>query len=133
MAWNWDGGLRTVTRLQTARSGVQIPTETRDIYFIQIVQIGFGTHPPSYSMDSTVLSWWKCGRSVSLITHLHLAPRLGISGTIPLLLLNAFMAWTRTHDVTLITTHYLEKYSWLIWMLMFELKREQSAMLCLKF
>ena len=32
---------------------------------------------------------------MKLITHLHLVPRLGMSGAVPLLPVYAFMTWTR--------------------------------------
>jgi hypothetical protein len=46
----------------------------------------------SYSMDAGVLCREYSGRDVKLTTHLHLAPRLRISGVIPLLPLYAFVA-----------------------------------------
>jgi hypothetical protein len=36
------------------------------------------------------------GQSMTFITHLHLVPRLSISGVIPLLLLYAFIVWAGT-------------------------------------
>jgi hypothetical protein len=43
------------------------------------------------------LFFWGCsGRGVKLITHLHLVPRLRMSGALPLLHLYVFVAWART-------------------------------------
>jgi len=49
------------------------------------VQTDCGAHPPSYSMDSGYFSLDKSGRKVNLATCLHIAPRLRMSGVIPLL------------------------------------------------
>jgi len=38
----------------------------------------------------------KSRRGVKFSTHLHLVPRLRMSGSLPLFSLHAFMAWTRT-------------------------------------
>jgi hypothetical protein len=50
---------------------------------------------PAYHPKGTaVQSWDTSGRGVKLTTHLHLVPRLRVSGAIPLLPLYAFMPWT---------------------------------------
>jgi hypothetical protein len=74
----------------TLRSLVRIAVGARDVFLLQNVQTGTWAHPASYSMDTEVLS-----RGVNLTAHLHLVPRLRMSGAVPLLTLCAFMAWTR--------------------------------------
>jgi hypothetical protein len=63
------------------RCALRIPVRTRDFGHLKIVQAGSGANPPSNSMGIRVI---YRGR-VILTTHLHLAPRLRKSGTIPLL------------------------------------------------
>jgi len=45
--------------------------------------MGSETHPASYFMGTGVLLRGKSGRGVKLTIHLHLAPMLRMSGTIP--------------------------------------------------
>ena len=59
---------------------------TKDAKYLcvyQNVQTGCGAYPASSSMATGVLSWVQNYRNVKLITHLHLVPRLSISGAIP--------------------------------------------------
>ena len=47
MTWNWDGGVRMVTGLQTGRSEVRIPTVARDFSFTRQSKLALAiTHPP---------------------------------------------------------------------------------------
>ena len=46
------------------------------------VQMGSEAHPASYSVCTGVLPQ-GCSRRVKLTTHIHLVPRLGMSGAIP--------------------------------------------------
>jgi hypothetical protein len=50
------------------------------------------TQSPSYSMANGGPPRWKSTRGVMLTTGVQLAPRLRMSGAIPLLSLNAFVA-----------------------------------------
>ena len=72
--------------------GVRVPVGASDSSFLQNVQTASGAHPALYSMGSGVLSRGYSGRGVKLTTHLHLVPRLRMSGAIPLIPLYAFMA-----------------------------------------
>ena len=67
----------------------------KSLSVLQNVHTGSGAHPASYSMITGALfgGGWNC-RSLKLTTHLHLVPRLRMSGAIPLLPLYAFVAWT---------------------------------------
>ena len=71
------------TMLLAERSGVQILAETRDFSLLRSVQIGCAAHPASYSMIIGIFPWIS-SRGVKLIIHLHLVPRLKMSGAIPL-------------------------------------------------
>ena len=53
-------------------------------------------HPASYYNGTGVNSREKSGRGVMTTTHLHLAPRMRMSGAIPVLQLYAFMACIKT-------------------------------------
>jgi hypothetical protein len=56
------------------------------------VPTGCDVSPASHSRQSEVLPWSQCGH---LTTHLHLMPRLRMSGVVLLLLVCAFIAWKR--------------------------------------
>ena len=49
-----------------------------------MVRTGPGTHTTSFSVRATAISWRKIGQSFVFTTPLHLAPRLSISGALPL-------------------------------------------------
>jgi len=59
-------------------------------------QTGLRAHPAFYSVGTTILSWGYSDQGMVWSTQLHLASRLRMSGTIPLLPLYAFMAWAGT-------------------------------------
>jgi len=48
-----------------------------------------GAYPASFSMGARIH-----GQGMKLTTHLHLVPRLSMSGAVPLLPIYAFIAWT---------------------------------------
>ena len=52
-------------------------------------QTGSGAYPACFSMGTRVH-----GQDAKLTAHLHLVPRLKMSGAVPLLLIYAFIAWT---------------------------------------
>jgi len=86
--------VHVATRSQAGRSKVRIPVGARNFSLLQNVQTSSGTYAASYSMGSMALSQKKSGHIVTLTTDLNLVPGLRMSGAIPLLPLNAFMAWT---------------------------------------
>jgi hypothetical protein len=47
---------------------------------VRNVQTVRGAHTASYSMGTSILSRGRSGRDVRLTTHIHLAPRLRMSG-----------------------------------------------------
>jgi hypothetical protein len=70
-------------RSDDCKTGIEYSTLTRSVYRVGLY-IGVKGFFFLLSND----------RSVKLTAHLHLAPRLRMSGTIPLLPLYAFMVWT---------------------------------------
>ena len=86
--------VRVATRSQARWSGVRIPIGARNFSLLQNFQTSSGTHGASYSMGSMAITQDKSGQVVTLTTDLNLVPGLRMSGVIPLLPLNAFMAWT---------------------------------------
>ena len=77
-----------MTRQRAGWSGVRIEAGPRDFLFSNTVQTDCGAHPALYSMATAVPSCGKDGRGAKLNTHLHLVPRLRMTGAIPLLLYN---------------------------------------------
>jgi hypothetical protein len=69
------------TELGAGRSGDRIPVGVR---CSARVQTGPGAHPASYAMGTGSFPGVKCGRGVTLTTHLLLAPRSWKSRAIPL-------------------------------------------------
>ena len=67
----------------------------RDVSPVQIVQTGSAVHS-TIRWVRGIVPWGKAARGGMLITHLHLALRLRMSGAIRLFLLYAFMVWTGT-------------------------------------
>jgi len=53
-----------------------------------------GSNQPPIQMGTTIFSPWLSRQVMKLITHLHLWPRLRMSGAVPLLPLYPSMAWT---------------------------------------
>jgi len=53
----WSSTVSTITRIYTGRSGVQILTEARELYFHQNIQTIPSTHPASNSMTTTAFLW----------------------------------------------------------------------------
>jgi hypothetical protein len=92
--WIWIGSrgrsnvVGIATRLRAALFGVQVLVGGRDIYFLQNVKTG------SYSVGTGTLTRGHIGQGVKLNTHIHLVPRLRMSGAVPLLPLHAFITWT---------------------------------------
>ena len=86
--------VRVATRSQAGRSGVRILVRVRNFSLLQNVQTSSGTHAASYLIGSMLISQKNSGQVVTLTTDLNLVPGLRMSGAIPLLPLNAFMAWT---------------------------------------
>jgi hypothetical protein len=85
-----DGSI--VTRLATGRYGVRIPAGTKYFHRLLKVQTGSEAQQAPCSMGTGCLSRAYSDRGVKLNTHLHLEPRLGMSGAVPLLPLHAIMA-----------------------------------------
>ena len=83
----------TVNGLRAGRSSVRTPSEARNFSLLQNISTGSVAHPASYWIDTWVLSW-VMGRGVKLTTHLQLVLRWRLSGAIPLLPQDAFIAWT---------------------------------------
>lgn len=60
-------------------------------------------HPACYSKGTGMLSWGQGGRGVKFTPHLHLVPRLRMSGAKPLPSQYAFTAQSKTSSLTLLT------------------------------
>jgi hypothetical protein len=75
-----DSSVIIVTRLRAGRSVVRVPAEEGHLSFLDIVWTVSGAHRAPCSMDSVVLSREQSGQGVMLTTHLHAAPRFGMSG-----------------------------------------------------
>ena len=88
--------LSTVTTLRVGGSGVRISAGVKDFFLQQKVRTDSWTHPDYYSIGTGVISREQNGRDLTLITYLHLAPRLGTIRTVPLLPLDALLACTET-------------------------------------
>ena len=80
--------------LWTWRPSFRFPRELRDFSLFRNVWTASGAIQfPLRWVLVLFLRWWS-GRGVDLTTHIHLVPRLRISGAIPLHPLYAFMVWT---------------------------------------
>jgi len=66
---------------------------SRNFFLLQNIQTGSGAHPASYSLGTGLPFWGLSAQGMMLTTRFHLAPRLRISGAIPLILC-IFMVWT---------------------------------------
>jgi hypothetical protein len=84
-----------VTRLPSGRSGVGIPTWATNFCRHKNVRTGSGAHPASCSLGTDVYFSDSRGPEREA-DHLHLAPRLRISGVVRLLRLWTSMARTGT-------------------------------------
>lgn len=76
----------------------------RDFPLHQIVQTGSGAHLISYSISSGFLSRGRSVRSLMMTTHLHLAPKFGMSRATPPIPLDAFVVQTKRQLTLLRTT-----------------------------
>jgi hypothetical protein len=90
-----DSVVGVETRLPAGRSGVRITIGARGLSSPNRPPRVWG--PPNLSFSGYQDYFWALGgRGVILITHLHLARRIRISGGVPLLLMHAFIALTGT-------------------------------------
>ena len=87
---NRTHGLNT---LRAGQTGVRISGEARYFYLLRNVQTGSDADLAFHSTGTAILSRELSGQGMNLTTHLHLVPRLGMRGAMPLLRLYAFMAW----------------------------------------
>jgi hypothetical protein len=76
------------TRLGDGRSGVRMAAGTRNCFV--------SNHPVYCSVDAEDLPRKQSRQNMKLTNHLHLVPRLGMSGAVPILPLYAVMAWPGT-------------------------------------
>jgi hypothetical protein len=90
-----DGVSGAETRLLAGRSEFWNPARAKD-FSLQNVQTGSRAHPFSCSSGTRVITRKYNGRGVKFISQLHPMPRSRMSGAMPLLLLFAYMVWTRT-------------------------------------
>jgi len=86
-----------LTKLWDGRLNSGIGSE---IFLLFQTSRNYGAHPASYSIVNWTILCGQGGRGINLIPHLHLAPRLRVSGAIPLLPLYAFMSWLGTLNVS---------------------------------
>ena len=92
LSWSFESTRDSKSNYWWVRSSN--PVGARYFSFFENVQTGCGAHTASYSVGTGVLPRGYSGRSVKLTAHLHLVPRLRMSGAIPLLPLYAFRVWT---------------------------------------
>jgi hypothetical protein len=71
------------------RSGLPVPVVIKKFSAPDLLGCPYNFHV----MGNRIVSRGSSGQNVNLTTHLHSVTRLGMSGTIPLLLLHVFMAW----------------------------------------
>lgn len=64
----------------------------------QNVQTGYGEYPASYSVGTRVRDMGYSRFGLLLCINIHLVPKLGMKGTIPLLPLYAFIVWTAIYS-----------------------------------
>jgi hypothetical protein len=84
LLWN------TQTRLRGGQFSVRFLARVRNLSLLKNVQTGSGAHPACQSRGAGVPSRRQSGRGVKLTTHLHLEPKLRMSGATPLVPLYAF-------------------------------------------
>jgi hypothetical protein len=76
-----------MTMQENGRSGVRLPTGSREFSLHQNVQTDSRAHEAFHLKGiERLFSRRGIGRGVKVTTHLHLVPRLRMSGVIPLLL-----------------------------------------------
>jgi hypothetical protein len=79
--WSWVPIVDVVIGLQAGRSGVGILVGETDFSLLQYIQFGSGAHQAYYSMGIRVLPGGKQPR-YAINHHLHLVPRLRMSGAV---------------------------------------------------
>ena len=87
MLYSVAEGTGIAMKLRDGRSGVRVSVGASDFFFLQNVQTGSVVHSAPDSRGTGALFGGQRGRSVKLSSHLHTAPRLGISGAIRMHLL----------------------------------------------
>jgi hypothetical protein len=97
--WSWCGIVSIETRLEAGQYGVRSPTGARGFLFSKVSKPAL--RPTQ--LPSTMGSFCggrggggQIGQGMSLASHFHLLPRLGISGAVPQLTLYAIMACSST-------------------------------------
>jgi hypothetical protein len=88
----WSLGI--VTRLGAGQAGFEFQHGQEIFSFQKLSRQALKAHPASYSVGTTVLSQGSGSEGIKLTIHLHLVPRLRMSGAITLLPLYAIMLWT---------------------------------------
>jgi hypothetical protein len=83
----WSG---VATGLRAGWSGFRVPVLASDFSRHQNYQTRYRTHLDSYSVATGVIFPKKDGLGVNETTHLHLMPRLSMSGAVRILPLYAF-------------------------------------------
>jgi hypothetical protein len=108
-----DSAVNIATRLGAEGSGVLIPVGATD--FLQNVETCYGSHTFSYSAGTgnRSLPRTQSGRGARMDTHLHLAPMLRMSGSIPPFPIYAFMACTKKF-FTLVRNDFQRYHTWLV-------------------
>ena len=81
--WSREDVVDIPTRQRTGGFRVRIPVRETDIFLLESAQTGSGAYPASYSLDIGVLALGYSGRSLMLISHLFLVPRLRMDGSKP--------------------------------------------------
>jgi len=87
----WPG---LASRLRDWWSGFRMPVLANDFSCYQNFQTRYETHLDSYSVATGVLFPRKSGLGVNETTHLHVGPRLSMSGAVRLLPPICLQAWT---------------------------------------
>ena len=72
-------------RISNQVEAFTVGTGTRLLFVVQNVQSRSEVHPVSFPVVTGAISRGRRGRGVKLNAHLHLAPRLGMSGARTLL------------------------------------------------
>jgi hypothetical protein len=107
-----DARIRSLPNLTMTYHPPLRPARARRFSLLRNVQTSSGAHPASYSKVTGLLSRGKSGMDGKFATHLHLIPRLRISGPIPPHPLYAFKERTGTTlFLPLPLRHYFVLYS----------------------
>jgi hypothetical protein len=80
--------------VRARRSGIWIPVGTEIFQFSKTFRTVSGANPASWSVVHAVIWSGLSGRRVTLTVHLHLVPRLRMSGATSPLPLYSIMGWT---------------------------------------